>query len=63
MSEESRKEKIRQQRYCYAIKACHMMQKSVEDTAKCLAMEESVVRVVFGYIERGWIDFDSPFSE
>ena len=59
----SREEKIAYQRECFAIYACHAMNKTVAEAAACLATTESQVRFVYGLIEKNPIDFDSPFSE
>lgn len=53
------KEKIDDQRLCFAIKACHMMGKDVEETSYLLCADKNVVRMIFGFIEKDMIDFDS----
>lgn len=54
-------EKTREQRDCFAVKACHMMGKTVEETSKLLNMSETEVKVVYRFIEKDMIDFDNGF--
>lgn len=52
-------EKIQYQRDAFAILACKMLGKTVDETARVLAMDVIYVRVVYGFIDSGTIDFDS----
>lgn len=58
-----RNELITMQREAYAIKACHMMGKTVEETAHLLEMVKSKVRLVYYFIENDLIDFDSGIDD
>lgn len=52
-------EKIQCQRDAFAILACKMLGKTVEETAKVLVMDANEVRIVYKFIDEDRIDFDS----
>ena len=52
-------EKIKFQRDAFAILACKMLGKTVDETAHVLAMNAKEVSIVYKYIDKGRIDFDS----
>lgn len=49
----------KEQRLCFAIKACHMMGYDAEKAADLLETDLLQVRAVYGLIEKGYIDFNS----
>ena len=51
-------EKIMYQRLAFAIKACHMMGKTIQETAKLLVMPEPEVDIVYAMIDEDLIDFN-----
>ena len=51
-------EKIQCQRDAFAILACKMLGKTVEETANVLSMDTFEVRYMYLLIEKGLIDFD-----
>ena len=56
-------EKIAMQRDAFAVKACHMMGKTIEETSKVLAMEPEQVRLMYMLIENDWIDWDAMIDD
>lgn len=52
-------EKIQFQRDAFAIFACKMLEKTVDETAKVLAMDVNEVRIIYSYIDADRIDFNS----
>lgn len=56
-------ERIRDQRTCFAVKACHMMGKSVEEASRLLAMDPIEVRFMYNMIEKDMVDFDSGIDD
>lgn len=52
-------EKIKLQREAFAVKACHMMGKSVEEASRVLSMDPIAVRFIYRFIEADMIDFES----
>lgn len=55
--------KIEMQRDCFAVKACHMMGKSVEEAARLLAMEVHDVATLYHMIEVDVIDFNAGIDD
>ena len=53
------KEQVDDQRFAFAIKACHMMGYDAEKAADLLEADVLQVRVIYAMIENGYIDFDS----
>lgn len=51
-------EKIQYQRDAFAILACKMLGKTVEETAKVLVMDTHFVCIVYKFIDEDRIDFD-----
>lgn len=56
-------EKITMQRECFAVKACHMMGKSVEETCRVLEMDKYQVMLMYSMIEKDMIDFDAGIDD
>lgn len=56
-------EKITMQRDAYAVKACHMMGKSIEEASKLLVMDKIQVRLMYRMIEADMIDFDAGIND
>ena len=59
MSKILSKEQLEEQRLCYAIKACHLMGFNVEKTADLLEVDVSQVKMIYNFIEKDIIDFNS----
>ena len=59
MSKILSKEQIEDQRLCYAVKACHLMGFSVEQTADLLVADITQVQMLYTFIEQDMIDFNS----
>ena len=53
------KEQVDDQRFAFAIKACHMMGYDAEKTADLLEADVLQIRAVYDLIEKGYVDFDS----
>ena len=53
------KEQVDDQRFAFAVKACHMMGYCAEKAADLLEADVLQVRVIYAMIENGYIDFDS----
>ena len=53
------KEQIDDQRFAFAIKACHMMGYDAEKAADLLEADVLQIRAVYDLIEKGYVDFDS----
>ena len=53
------KEQIDDQRFAFAIKACHMMGYDAEKAADLLEADALQIRAVYDLIEKGYVDFDS----
>ena len=53
------KEQIDDQRFAFAIKACHMMGYDAEKAADLLEADVLQIRAVYDLIEKGYIDFNS----
>ena len=56
-------EKITMQRDAYAVKACHMMGKSIEEASRLLAMDKIQVRMMYRMIDADMIDFDAGIDD
>ena len=52
-------DKIECQRDAFAILACKLLGKTVEETAQVLVMDANKVRIVYEFIDADRIDFDS----
>ena len=59
MSKILSKEQVEDQRLCYAIKACHLMGFNVEKTADLLEVDVLQVKMIYNFIEKDMIDFNS----
>lgn len=53
------KEQVDDQRFAFAIKACHMMGYDAEKAADLLEADVMQIRAVYDLIEKGYVDFDS----
>ena len=53
------KEQIDDQRFAFAIKACHMMGYDAEKAADLLEADVMQIRAIYDMIENGYVDFDS----
>ena len=53
------KEQINDQRFAFAIKACHMMGYDAEKAADLLEADVLQIRAIYVMIENNFIDFDS----
>ena len=53
------KEQIDDQRFAFAIKACHMMGYDAEKAADLLEADVLQIRAVYDLIEKGYVDFNS----
>ena len=53
------KEQIDNQRFAFAIKACHMMGYDAEKAADLLEADALQIRAIYTLIENNLIDFDS----
>ena len=53
------KEQIDDQRFAFAIKACHMMGYDAEKAADLLEADVLQIRAIYVMIENNFIDFDS----
>ena len=53
------KEQVDDQRFAFAIKACHMMGYDVEKAADLLEADVLQIRAVYDLIEKGYVDFNS----
>ena len=53
------KEQVDDQRFAFAIKACHMMGYDAEKAADLLKADVLQIRAVYDLIEKGYVDFDS----
>ena len=53
------KEQVDDQRFAFAIKACHMMGYDAEKAADLLEADVLQIRVIYSMIENGYVDFDS----
>ena len=53
------KEQVDDQRFAFAIKACHMMGYDAEKAADLLEADVLQIRAIYVMIENGYIDFDS----
>lgn len=53
------KEQVEEQRLCYAVKACHLMGFDVEKTADLLEVDVAQVKMLYNFIEKDMIDFNS----
>lgn len=56
-------EKITMQRDAFAVKACHMMGKSIEEAGKLLAMDYTQVELMYAMIDADMIDFDAGIDD
>ena len=59
MSKILSKEQVKEQRLCYAVKACHLMGFDVEKTADLLEVDVAQVKTLYTFIEKDMIDFNS----
>ena len=59
MSKILSKEQVEEQRLCYAVKACHLMGFDVEKTADLLETDVAQVKMLYNFIEKDMIDFNS----
>ena len=53
------KEQVDDQRFAFAIKACHMMGYDAEKAAYLLEADVMQIRAVYDLIEKGYVDFNS----
>ena len=53
------KEQVDDQRFAFAVKACHMMGYDAEKAADLLEADVLQIRVIYAMIENGYVDFDS----
>ena len=53
------KEQVDDQRFAFAVKACHMMGYDAEKAADLLEADVLQIRVIYSMIENGYVDFDS----
>ena len=53
------KEQVDDQRFAFAIKACHMMGYDAEKAADLLEADVLQIRAIYDMIENGYVDFDS----
>ena len=53
------KEQVDDQRFAFAIKACHMMGYDAEKAADLLEADVLQIRTIYAMIENGYVDFDS----
>ena len=53
------KEQVDDQRFAFAIKACHMMGYDAEKAADLLEADVLQIRAVYDLIEKGYVDFNS----
>ena len=53
------KEQVDDQRFAFAIKACHMMGYDAEKAADLLEADVMQIRAVYDLIEKGYVDFNS----
>ena len=56
-------ERIAEQRDAFAVKACHMLGKSVEEASRLLVMDVEQVRLMYMLIEEDMIDFDAGIDD
>lgn len=59
MSKILSKEQVEEQRLYYAVKACHLMGFDVEKTADLLEVDVAQVKMLYNFIEKDMIDFNS----
>ena len=53
------KEQVDDQRFAFAVKACHMMGYDAEKAADLLEADVMQIRAIYAMIENGYVDFDS----
>ena len=53
------KEQVDDQRFAFAIKACHMMGYDAEKAADLLEADVLQIRAIYDMIENGYVDFNS----
>ena len=53
------KEQVDDQRFAFAVKACHMMGYGAEKAADLLEADVMQIRAIYAMIENGYVDFDS----
>ena len=53
------KEQVDDQRFAFAVKACHMMGYDAEKAADLLEADVLQIRAIYVMIENNFIDFDS----
>lgn len=56
-------EKIIMQKEAFAVKACHMMGKSVEEASRLLAMDSNQVEIMYSLIDADMIDFNAGIDD
>ena len=56
-------EKITMQRDAFAVKACRMMGKTVEEASRLLAMDHYQVKLMYMFIEKDRIDFNAGIDD
>lgn len=59
----TREERILDQRTGFAVKACHMMGKTIEETCSLLAMNYPDVELFYDLIDADIADFDSGIDD
>ena len=53
------KEQVDDQRFAFAVKACHMMGYDADKAVDLLEADVLQIRVIYSMIENGYVDFDS----
>ena len=53
------KEQVDDQRFAFAVKACHMMGYDAEKAADLLEADVLQIKAIYDMIENGYVDFDS----
>ena len=53
------KEQVDDQRFAFAVKACHMMGYDAEKAADLLEADVIQIRAIYAMIENGYVDVDS----
>ena len=56
-------EKISMQRDAFAVKACHMMGKTIDEASRLLAMDHEQVDLMYTLIEADMVDFDAGIDD
>lgn len=59
MSKILTKEQVDDQRFAFAVKACHMMGYDAEKAADLLEADVLQIRAIYVMIENGYVDFNS----